>query len=264
MEKERLTSRGLTLRSNILELAVASNEGHVPSSFSIVEMLLAITDHQVEIQGEFSFDRIVLSKGHATYAWYALLREFGYFSDEEFNSVGKMGSKFYGHLPFIHGDTRFAFGSGSLGHGLPFSIGRAIGSQLYGDDRPIYVIVGDGEANEGTFWESILLLGKDWGVSQLNLKVLIDSNGSSERAIPVKSYLHRLVNLVDFDCLVVDGHDIGSVSAALGQSKQRTLILVCNTEKGFPIRELAEPAWHHKSIDVRLLNELSVYMNSQL
>jgi transketolase len=239
----------IMIRKNILDMALESNEGHVPSSFSIVEILVAIVEHQLHTEGAFRFDHVVLSKGHATYAWYGLLRATGNFSDNEFSSVGKVGSKFYGHLPYLDEDPRFSFGSGSLGHGLPFAVGRALGNHLRGDASPFFVIVGDGEANEGTFWESLLLLTKFSITCKLNLKVLIDANQSSERAIPIMSFLDRLGELTRFDFFTVDGHSVTDIRQAIDARDSNISLIKCNTMKGYPSKELMSPKWHHKAIN---------------
>ena len=112
------------IRNSIIEIAAASEEGHIASSFSIVELLLAIFEYENKIN-VFEPSCLVLSKGHASYAYYAFLHHIGLMDLTELETVGQIGSKYYGHLPYIENDERFQFGSGSLGHGLPFSVGLA-------------------------------------------------------------------------------------------------------------------------------------------
>lgn len=243
------TEAAIEVRKLILELAYNSKEGHVPSSFSIVEMLISILEVQLSLSAGHDFQRIILSKGHATYAWYAVLKYYGQLTEEEFRSVGSVGSKFYGHLPFIHDDPRFSYGTGSLGHGFPFAIGKALGSALNGDMKPHFVIVGDGEANEGTFWESLLLINKFQDYSRLNLKILIDSNLSSERAIPIESNLKRLRTFFNISYFDVNGHDLAAIKIAILESGSEVCIINCATVKGYPIQILSHPSWHHKLVD---------------
>ena len=94
------------IRNTIIEIAKKSKEGHIPSSFSIVELLLSI---YLKEKKKHIFDPscIVLSKGHATYAYYAFLYYIGLVDKSEIESVGQLGSKYYGHLPYIHEDKRF-------------------------------------------------------------------------------------------------------------------------------------------------------------
>ncbi len=233
------------IRKKILDLLISSGEGHLGSSFSIIEIIVAIYQAQIKCFGKFVPEKIVLSKGHASYAYYAFLNYIGMFSESELLSVGKNGSKFYGHLPYIKEDQRFSFGSGSLGHGMPFSIGLALASHFKSNPQMHYCIVGDGEANEGTFWESLLLMNK---FSYLNLRVIIDCNNSSERAIPIIEILKNLdKSFKRIEFISVDGHDTEAILAAIN-SKSKQLIILCHTIKGYPCPSLMNnPIWHHKT-----------------
>ncbi len=234
-----------TIRKKILDLLISSGEGHLGSSFSIIEIMIAIYQAQIKSYDKFSPEKVILSKGHASYAYYAFLNYIGMFSESELLSVGKNGSKFYGHLPYIKEDSRFSFGSGSLGHGMPFSIGLSLASQFRSDPHPIYCIVGDGEANEGTFWESLLLMNK---LSFLNLRVIIDCNGSSERAIPIIEILKNLdKSFRGINFVAVDGHKTEEIVSALN-SKVKQLVILCHTIKGYPCPSLMNnPIWHHRT-----------------
>ena len=231
------------IRKKILELIVNSGEGHLASCYSVVEMVISIF-YDMQKKSKLNLENFVLSKGHSSYAYYAILHEFNLFSNKEFNNVGKYGSKFYGHLPYIPLDNRFQFGSGSLGHGLPYSIGLAKARNLKKDQSTIYCIIGDGESNEGTFWESLLLCQK---FNDIKLKILIDCNDSSERAIPIKNILKKLSKAFEeikvFSC---DGHNLKDLDNCLSQETDLSIIL-CKTIKGFPINFMyGNPIWHHK------------------
>tara|TARA_B100000989_G_C19520266_1_gene463817 strand:- start:1861 stop:2676 length:816 start_codon:yes stop_codon:yes gene_type:complete len=234
-------NKALITRSTILKLAHNTNEGHIPSSFSIVEIMMAVKKHQEKVNS-FSPQNLVLSKGHASFGYYAFLHAFKYFSESELKSVCKLNSKFYGHLPFLENDKRFHYGSGSLGHGLPYAVGLAFAKLKNNSKDIIYCIVGDGEANEGTFWESLLILKK---FSHINLKIIIDQNNSSERAIPITSFIENIKNLYDKKSYVssVDGHSIDELVASLDSST----IIIANTVKGYPLSNMMSPMWHHKS-----------------
>jgi transketolase len=232
------------IRNSIIEIAAASEEGHIASSFSIVELLLAISEFENDV-GVFEPSCVVLSKGHASYAYYAFLHHMGLMDGPDLETVGQVGSKYYGHLPYIENDERFQFGSGSLGHGLPFSVGLAHGTQILKKSKYIYCIVGDGEINEGTFWESLLLLQK---LKITNLKILVDCNSSSERAIPISDTLKNLKYAFKcLDFIEVDGHSISSLVSAMS-SHSKAQILLCNTIKGYPVSFMQNnPVWHHRT-----------------
>jgi len=232
------------IRNTIIEIAKKSKEGHIPSSFSIVELLLSIYSKEKK-NNTFDPACIVLSKGHATYAYYAFLYNIGFFDKLEIDTVGQLSSKYYGHLPYIHGDKRFQFGSGSLGHGLPFSIGLAHGAKISKKSNFFYCIVGDGELNEGTFWESLLLLQK---LKITNLKVLIDCNRSSERAIPIIDILKNLKSAFkELDFVKVNGHSVDTLVNSMSNI-EKSQILLCETIKGYPISFMQNNfAWHHRT-----------------
>jgi transketolase len=247
-----MTISEVRIRNFILDLCLASGEGHLSSSFSIVEMLKAIAITQINREGLMKPESIILSKGHAAYAYYALLYELGTLSTEEFHAVGLSPSKFYGHLPYIKDDQRFQYGAGSLGHGLPYAIGLSVGSILRGLSTTSYCVLGDGEINEGTFWESLLLLGK---FRPNNLKIMIDANNSSERAIPVAALIDRLKDfLVDTRVSYCDGHNVEELSRLL--SEPDSALVICKTKKGYPVDYLADPRWHHVRLTETVANKI--------
>ena len=225
-------------------MVLSSGEGHIASSFSIVEILIAVFNDMKLQTGRYKENNLVLSKGHASYAYYAILNYLNLMSDKEVLEIGKKGSKFYGHLPYISKDTRFSFGSGSLGHGMPFALGQSTANALLNINDWTYCIVGDGEANEGTFWETLLLSQK---FHNSKLKVLIDCNGSSERAIPILKTLSNLGKL--FEKISVTscyGHDIKKIQDTLLIGSNIRIIL-CETVKGYPSKTMSNnPVWHHK------------------
>ena len=232
------------IRNTIIEITANSKEGHIPSSFSIVEILISIFQNEKNEKGFFEPNSLVLSKGHASYAYYSFLYHIGLMSNSEINRIGELGSKYYGHLPYIENDKRFQFGSGSLGHGLPFAVGLAHGAQISNKSKTIYCIVGDGELNEGTFWESLLLLQK---LKITNLKILIDCNNSSERAIPIIDVLQNLKSsFKHLKFSKIDGHSINDISSAM-KFDEKSQVLLCETIKGYPISFMMNNfAWHHR------------------
>ena len=241
------------VRTQVLRLAALSREGHIASSFSIVEMLVASLAY---INGCRSYraspdldagpdmtSRIVLSKGHAAFGFYALQFALGAIGRDEFDRICQDGSLYYGHIPF-HPDVGFEFGTGSLGHGLPFSVGRCYGEALKGVSAPRVCIIGDGEANEGTTWESMLILRKFPG---MNLKILVDGNDSSERAIPLGNLVERFSSF-GIPVTAVNGHEVNDIIGALAETGQAPGIVACSTKKGYPLKGMiGNPSWHHRT-----------------
>lgn len=232
------------IRKKILQMVCSSGEGHLASSFSIVEIIISIFKDMQAMRGKFLPNNFILSKGHASYAYYAILNSLQLLSNEELDNIGKNGSKLYGHLPFLKQDENFHFGSGSLGHGLPYAIGLAKSKNILKNQDWIYCLVGDGEANEGTFWESLLLMNK---FDNIKLKLLIDCNSSSERAIPIKDTLKKIKYLFqNFEFSICNGHDQNDLQNCLSKGSNIKVIL-CETIKGYPVEMMKNnPVWHHK------------------
>ena len=231
-----------SIRKKILELCKNSQEGHIASSFSIVEILIAI--HFVDRKHFNSkwFENIVLSKGHAVYALYGLVSFLEGGSEILNDGVGSVGSKLIGHVPQIF-EIGLSCGTGSLGHGLPFALGRAFALEK-SSKRRIHVIVGDGEMNEGTFWESINLLQK---FPLLRINIYIDANGSSDRAIPMAKGLIALRQA--YGAIDVNGHDLSALCFTINDkiNESGSNIIICATQKGYPISEIInDPSWHHR------------------
>lgn len=252
------------LRKSVLLMASGSGEGHVASSFSIIEQLLAARDYMDRngFTPEDLWSSLILSKGHGVFGLYALMIESELWGEDYLSEVAKVGGRLIGHVPHWP-ERKFYWGTGSLGIGLAVSIGLAYGRAISGDPRPVITIVGDGEMNEGVCWESLLLLKK---FPTINLKVLVDENGSSERAIPMREV---------FDCMRsgwpvrhVDGHDQRDITQALDEFNDGVGIVVCKTVKGFPVSSISNnPVWHHRSpseSELRMLmDELEVFYGSE-
>jgi len=252
---EKINSNGI--RRTILDLCIQSGEGHIASSFSIVEMLIAIHTY-INKKNKFKANNIILSKGHASYAYYSFLHYLNLFSDKELSQVGEIGSKFYGHVPFIKDDERFQFGSGSLGHGIPFALGKAFAKSIKNKSDQIFCILGDGEANEGTFWETLLIAEK---LNLKNIKFLIDCNDSSERAIPIISTLKKMNNLFqNIQISQCNGHDIDDMVESFSTT-ELCQVLLCQTKKGYPVKfMIGNPMWHHRTPNPNEEKEILKYL----
>jgi len=258
---EKFKDLQLNIRKNILFLSNWSNEGHVPSSFSIVEIIISIFSYSLDINPNIDFRSImknlVLSKGHASFALYSVMYEYGILGKNIFQNICKNGSPFFGHIPYkpFYG---LNFGTGSLGHGLPYAIGKAYGNLLKGINDIVYCIIGDGEANEGTFWESLLLLRK---FNQINIIIIIDNNQSSDRAIIINDILNN-IDKFSINFKKVDGHDIVAIMNEFKNKTEGPLILLANTQKGQPLNcMINNPVWHHKSPTELELNNIFNELN---
>ena len=194
-------------------------------------------------------DRFVLSKGHAMEAYYAVLCEEGFLDLDDVKArFSKFGSPYIGHpnnkLPGIE------MNSGSLGHGLPVSIGMALAAKMDGRDYRTYVFMGDGELAEGSVWEGAMA-APTYGLD--NLCALVDRNrlqisGCTEDVMHQDSQEERWAAF-GWNVLSIPGNDLAALDDAFGlaaQTKGKPTVIIANTVKGFgsPVME-DKAGWHH-------------------
>jgi transketolase len=235
------------IRKSILAASSASGHGHIPTSFSIVELLEAVyrtMNHDPAKPQWEHRDLFLLSKGHGALGFYAVLAQHGYFPVDELKTFGAFESRLGCHpdrlkVPGAEVST------GSLGHGIALAVGMALAFRLKGSARQVYTLVGDGESNEGSVWESIMVAG---GLKLSNLSVLYDNNRSQVRSLPIPNPAERFAA---FGCevLEVPGHDLDAIQHALSVPANRPKVIIGNTVKGFGCPTLTNNMfeWHRKS-----------------
>jgi transketolase len=249
-----LDQRSRKLRGMALSSLIATNGGHVGASFSAMEILRVLYDsiaaHRPADPNWPDRDRIILSKGHGCLAQYVLLADHGYIDADALSFVGRPGALLGGH-PERDQIPGVEFSTGSLGHGLPVGVGMALELRRRGSNSRVFVVVGDGELDEGSVWEA-LMSAAHHGLT--NLCVLVDRNGL-QSAGPTADVLDhgRLADrLVAFGCTVrtVDGHDVPALEDTLRAelaAPTGPVALICRTVKGKGL-DIAEnvPTWHYR------------------
>jgi transketolase len=236
------------LRLTILNMGHASGEGHIPSAFSILDILVVLYDRVLKFDpknpADPKRDRFVLSKGHGALGLYAILADKGFFAKKHLNSFGQYSSILGGHpdslkVPGVEVST------GSLGHGFPVAVGMALGLKITKNKARVYVLIGDGESNEGTVWESALLASHH---HLDNVVCIVDHNHSTDRAVSIGDIASKF-KAFDWIVTTVNGHDQKEVYRALTMPHPgKPLAVIAETIKGFGSTMLANnPAWHHKS-----------------
>ena len=156
--KIKLDNRSKYLRQLIVQALIGGGRGHMGSAMSLVEILRVLYDEFINIDPknpkEENRDRLILSKGHGCLALYSILADKGFFPKKLLNKTSRTGSILGGHpeqkIPGIEVST------GALGHGLPIAVGMSLAAKLKKKKHKIYVIVGDGECNEGSVWEAVM------------------------------------------------------------------------------------------------------------
>ncbi len=241
------------IRVAILEMVSRAGEGHIPSAFSIVELLYSI------YLNKSKNDQFFLSKGHASAALYAVLAHFDYIPKEKLDTFCQYDSALGGH-PHKNPEIGILNSSGSLGHGFPIAAGYALFKKIKNEPGRVFCIVGDGETNEGTIWETAMYAEQ---LNLLNLVAVVDNNKSQVRAmtsINLKEKFHSF----GWEVREINGHDLDEITKALfGKEGTKPLCVIANTTKGKGVREMEENffTWHHKA-PTEL--ELEVFKNELL
>jgi transketolase len=248
-----LDQRSRYLRSLVMRGLEGGNRGHVGSSLSLIEILRVLYDEVLRYDANNpnwpERDRCILSKGHGCLALYAILIDKGYFDAKELDRFCRVDGILGGHpergkVPGVEAST------GALGHGLSIGIGMALAARIQRRSSRIFVIMGDGEINEGSVWEAALCAGKH---RLSNLCAIIDYN-KVQSAGPTAE-IQDLEPLVDkwksfgFATVDVDGHNIsalGTTFKSVPLNAHSPTVVICHTVKGkgLPFAE-GNPKWHH-------------------
>jgi transketolase len=248
---ERLEARALRIREHVVDMCAGPEGGHLGGSMSIVELLTALYFEVLRVDPERPDDPerdvLVLSKGHAAPALYAALAERGFFPVEELDSYARQGSRFAGHP--IRAVPGVEMPTGSLGHGLALGAGFALAARLDGSDRRTFVILGDGELQEGSVWEAALGAA---GLGLDRLVAVVDRNelqltGRTESICPLEPLAEKWRSF-GWAVREVDGHDLAAVLPALASAPWRPgspSLLLAHTVKGQGIPMVAGRVQSH-------------------
>lgn len=238
-------------------MAYAGSTVHIGCAFSIIELLAVLYRNYLDYPGNdpnaAHRDYLVLSKGHGVMAQYACMRELGWLSDEAFTHYFSDGSELKGLS-----DSRvpgLEVTSGSLGHGFSVGIGLALGAKLRGTNQKTFVLVGDGEINEGPIWEGALFAAHH----QLhNFMVIVDENGfqamgRTEEVLGLGSIASKFRSF-GFEVQTVDGHDEGAIDDAINQlfraGGSGPKALVAKTVKGKGVAFMENNnSWHYTRLN---------------
>ncbi|MFA6106287.1 MAG: transketolase [Patescibacteria group bacterium] len=255
----------IDLKKIILKTVHSKKEGHIPSAFSILDIMFALYDRVLRIDPKNpnapDRDRFILSKGHASIGLFAILANKGFFDFSEFENFAAYDSKLGGHpdcnkVPGVEAST------GSLGHGMPIAVGVALGEKIKKSDVKVYTIIGDGESNEGTIWEAALLAGHH---KLDNLTCIVDYNHSTDPAIKVHDFTEKF-KAFGWESFEADGHDQEALyQAFMKDPGGRPKAIIANTVKGRGIKKIESDmlAWHHKMPNDEELDEFLGELNNR-
>lgn len=243
------------VRKSIVEEVYSAQSGHPGGALSCADILTVLYFNQMNIDPEkkddLNRDRLVLSKGHASAALYAVLAERGYFSKDELKGFRKLGSMLQGHPDMKH-IPGVDMTAGSLGQGLSVANGMAISSKLDERGFRVYCIVGDGEIEEGQIWEAAMASAH---YKLDNLCLVVDNNnlqidGKVSDVMSVYP-LKEKFEAFGFEVLEVDGNDIDELITVFDKAKTvkgKPTVIIAKTIKGKGVSFMEDKAdWHGKA-----------------
>lgn len=238
------------LRIKIAEMVKCSKEGHIPSSYSIVDIIDYLYGSVLRYDPKNPIwekrDYFILSKGHGCGAFYTVLHKYGFLTDTDIVNYSTSKGVLGGHpdMTMVPGAEA---STGSLGHGFPTAVGLALGLKILGQSNKVFVLVGDGECHEGTVWESANVATN---LRLANLCVIVDWNGSAAQLMP-RDNLSEKWNAFGWDVYEMNGHlneDFEKVFNSLSFSLDgNPKVIMAKTIKGKGVSFIeGHGKWHHR------------------
>jgi len=238
------------LRREIVDMVVAGKNGHIPSAFSIVDIVSYLYRHVLKVDPRnpewAERDFFILSKGHGSLGLYVNLHRHGFITDEDVAQFCRKGG-ILGEHPDFNKVPGAEASTGSLGHGFSYAVGIALGHRIKGRENRIFVLVGDGECHEGTVWEAAHV-ARNYELGKLC--VVVDFNQSGMQLLPHDD-LPGKWKAFGWNTMVIDGHDDDELKRAFDnvrfESKGVPTVIVAKTikGKGVPMLE-GHGVWHHR------------------
>ena len=255
--KENLVELSRKLRLRLLDLtySVGKNGAHIGGALSTVETLVTLfhdfLKFDINDPTNISRDRFILSKGHSAMALFAILEQVGFISKEELDQFEVNGSPFYAHASRKI-EKGIEFSGGSLSLGISYAVGVALNCKQQKLDNHIYVMVGDGECDEGLVWEALMSAAN---FHLTNLTVIVDANGfqSDGNKLEIMNHFSLAAKFDSFGFNVhnLDGHNLDELRVAFSdKSTEKPNAIIANTKKGKGVSFMeCNGIWHHGSLN---------------
>tara|TARA_Y100000590_G_scaffold407934_1_gene498654 strand:+ start:378 stop:1190 length:813 start_codon:yes stop_codon:yes gene_type:complete len=268
VEINHISSLSKNVRKNILKAALeaGSASAHIGGALSSVEIVSTLYSRFISFPEKKNWhqrDRFILSKGHACLVLYSVLLEKKLITEKEFSTFEKNNSILPGH-PVINKFKGIEFSNGSLGLGLSLAIGTAVALKKKNKKNKVYVLLGDGECNEGSVWEAALLAPN---LNLNNLTCIIDKNnfqqtGSSNEILNTEDLSFKWKSF-NWEVIEVNGHEIKELINALETETSKPKLIIAKTIKGKGLN-FAENnnEWHHKILTKKLYDEAIKNLNN--
>lgn len=254
-----LQNQAVVIRRHILTMIHAARSGHPGGSLSAADFVTALYFYFMRVDPAnpnwTDRDRFILSKGHACPVWYACLAERGFFSVEELMTLREINSRLQGH-PDMKKTPGVDITTGSLGQGLSAGVGMALGLKMDRRDARVYVVLGDGELNEGQVWEAAMAAAK---FKIDNLTAIVDYNnlqldGHCHEVMPIEPLADKWHSF-NWDVQEIDGHNMIEIIESIEKAqaiKDKPSIIIAHTVKGKGVSYMeGECDWHGKAPDER-------------
>ncbi|HEY59970.1 MAG TPA: transketolase [Anaerolineae bacterium] len=252
---ERLESQAQTIRRDILTMIYKAQSGHPGGSLSATDIVTALYFHVLRVDPGnpkwLERDRFIMSKGHACPSWYACLAERGFFPKEELLTLREINGRLQGH-PDMKKTPGIDFTTGSLGQGLSGGVGMALGLKRKKPSTHVYVLLSDGELNEGQVWEAAMAAAK---FKLDNLTAIIDYNdlqldGYCHEVMPFEPLREKWLAF-NWQVFEMDGHDMGNILDTIEKAKRikdKPSVIIAHTVKGKGVSFMEDKCdWHGKS-----------------
>jgi transketolase len=243
------------LRANIIETSSRTGTPHLASCLSCVDLLTALYFSVLRIDParsrDMGRDRFILSKGHGAMALFHVLALRGFYSEDMLLNYGEDGSFFAEHPPTPDHLAGVEAATGSLGHGLPLGLGMALAARIQDLSYNVYVMLGDGECNEGSVWECAMLAAAQ---KTSNLCAIVDFNkwqatGRSQEVMALDPLVDKW-RAFGWDTCEIDGHDVTAILSALAKfpaASSKPTAIIAHTVKGKGVSFMEDDNnWHYR------------------
>lgn len=255
MSVEELKQMATTIRCDIIEMICTAQAGHPGGSLSAADVVTALYFRIMRIDPTNPHwpdrDRFILSKGHACPVWYAALAERGFFEKSHLGTLRRLNSILQGH-PDMHKTPGIDMTAGSLGHGLSVGVGMALAGKLRKKDYHVWIVIGDGEAQEGSIWEAAMAAAK-WKLD--NLTAVLDRNNLQndyyvDELMPIEPLADKW-RAFGWNTVEIDGHNMEEIVPALEDAKAfqgSPTIVIASTVKGKGVSYMENVCeWHGRA-----------------
>jgi transketolase len=259
-----------SIRQRAVEMVGRAKASHIGGALSMADLLAVLYGEVLRVRAEEprwpERDRFILSKGHSCTALYAALALRGFFPEEELKTYGRDGARLMAHIS--HKVPGVEFSTGSLGHGLPFGCGKALAAKRLGQPWRVFVMLSDGELDEGSNWEAILFAPQH---RLDNLTAIVDYNkiqslGNVSEVLELGPLAEKFRSF-RWAVREIDGHNHGEIRAALGAlpwEPGRPNCLIAHTVKGKGVSFMENKLlWHYRSPNAEQLQQALRELSAQ-